>query len=271
MVVRAAAVLALVAALVAWYGDRPAPAGTRGVWWQRRGRRVLRRARDVRARLARAARARRARRRCSSASSRPCSCSRRSSARSPISHTPANFAKLAAATAPAGGSSASSRSRRWVCSSPLIIIPVDIYSVARGPTKEIIENQPRGVRLAVGRSCASRATTRRAAPPQLGLPDVLFFALFLGACAPASGCASADVARAGRCPSARRSRSRSPSTARRPARAAAPLARVRARERRPAVASVRASGPRKRGGDLPTGDKRAHIRHRPCDRAQNAR
>ena len=58
----------------------------------------------------------------------------------------------------------------------VLIVPVDIFSVVRGPTKEIVENQPRS-------STRSRSVsaTRRAQPRSSACPDVLFFSLFLGA------------------------------------------------------------------------------------------
>ena len=74
---------------------------------------------------------------------------------------------------------ASSRSSAGSCSSPLIIPCVDAFSVWRGPTNHIV-NAPREVFSARrGRRSRSRASARR----ELGLPDLLFFALFLGAAA----------------------------------------------------------------------------------------
>ena len=70
----------------------------------------------------------------------------------------------------------------WVALIAIIIVPVDIVSVLRGPTRVILEEHAQVFDyfsitfpvpgLAVGDGGF-----------QLGLPDVLFFALFLGACA----------------------------------------------------------------------------------------
>jgi hypothetical protein len=65
----------------------------------------------------------------------------------------------------------------WIVLVALLIIPVDIFSVARGPTKSIVENQP-GV---FDRLSLSFQIPAERSPAQLGLPDVLFFALFVGA------------------------------------------------------------------------------------------
>ena len=60
----------------------------------------------------------------------------------------------------------------------LLIIPVDIYSVATGPTKVIVEEQPQVFDwLSIAFPVPGEDTSA-----QLGLPDVLFFSLFLGAC-----------------------------------------------------------------------------------------
>jgi len=59
----------------------------------------------------------------------------------------------------------------------VLIVPVDIFSVARGPTKEIVENQPQ-VFNALSISFPLPGEHNSA---QLDLPDVLFFSLFLGA------------------------------------------------------------------------------------------
>lgn len=59
----------------------------------------------------------------------------------------------------------------------LLIVPVDIFSVARGPTKHIVEEQPQ---IFDALSIAFPVPGEQASA-QLGLPDVLFFALFLGA------------------------------------------------------------------------------------------
>lgn len=66
---------------------------------------------------------------------------------------------------------------RWVVLVALLIVPVDIFSVARGPTRAIIEDAPE---LFDYLSIAFPVPGEPVAA-QLGLPDVLFFALFLGA------------------------------------------------------------------------------------------
>ena len=65
----------------------------------------------------------------------------------------------------------------WVLLVALLIIPIDIYSVARGPTKVIVERQPEVFNAL---SIAFPVPGEHASA-QLGLPDVLFFALFLAA------------------------------------------------------------------------------------------
>ncbi len=70
----------------------------------------------------------------------------------------------------------------WVALVAVIIIPIDIISVLRGPTKVILEDQPQVFEY------ASIAFPVPGVPLgegafQLGLPDVLFFSLFLAACA----------------------------------------------------------------------------------------
>ena len=59
----------------------------------------------------------------------------------------------------------------------LLIVPVDIFSVARGPTKHIVENQPQ---VFDALSIAFPVPGEHSSA-QLGLPDVLFFSLFLAA------------------------------------------------------------------------------------------
>ena len=59
----------------------------------------------------------------------------------------------------------------------LLITPVDIFSVARGPTKHIVEQQPQ---VFDALSIAFPVTGENSSA-QLGLPDVLFFSLFLAA------------------------------------------------------------------------------------------
>ena len=90
---------------------------------------------------------------------------------------PANFAKLAAATAFGWWFLTFFEAVWWVLLVALLIIPVDLFSVARGPTREITENQPQ---VFDALSVFFRIPGERFAA-QLGLTDVLFFALFLGA------------------------------------------------------------------------------------------
>ena len=89
----------------------------------------------------------------------------------------ANFAKLAAAAVVGWWFLSFFETPSWVVLVALLIIPVDLYSVARGPTREITENQPHVFdALSVFMRILGEKSTA-----QLGLPDVLFFALFLGA------------------------------------------------------------------------------------------
>ena len=89
----------------------------------------------------------------------------------------ANFVKLAAVTGAGWFFLRFFEEVSWVLLVAVLIIPVDIFSVARGPTKHILEQQP-GVfdRLSVAFPVPGEQSLA-----QLGLPDVLFFALFLGA------------------------------------------------------------------------------------------
>lgn len=65
----------------------------------------------------------------------------------------------------------------WVLLVALLIVPVDIFSVARGPTKHIVEEQPQVFdALSVAFPIPGEGTSA-----QLGLPDILFFALFVAA------------------------------------------------------------------------------------------
>ena len=89
----------------------------------------------------------------------------------------ANFAKLAAAAAIGWWFLTFFEAATWVVLVALLIVPVDLVSVARGPTKEITENQPQ---VFDALSIFLRIPGEEASA-QLGLPDVLFFALFLGA------------------------------------------------------------------------------------------
>jgi len=60
-----------------------------------------------------------------------------------------------------------------------LITPVDIFSVARGPTKQIVEQQPQVFdALSIAFPVLGEDSSA-----QLGLPDVLFFSLFLAASA----------------------------------------------------------------------------------------
>ena len=89
----------------------------------------------------------------------------------------ANFVKLAAVAAAGWWFLGLFEALSWVLLVALLIIPVDSFSVARGPTKEIVENQPQ-VFNALSISFPLPGEHNSA---QLGLPDVLFFSLFLGA------------------------------------------------------------------------------------------
>lgn len=92
---------------------------------------------------------------------------------------PANVAKLAAATLVGWWFLAFFEEAWWVVLVALLIVPVDLYSVARGPTREITENRPEVFdALSIFMRIPGETGTA-----QLGLPDILFFALFLGACA----------------------------------------------------------------------------------------
>jgi hypothetical protein len=89
----------------------------------------------------------------------------------------ANFVKIAAVVCVAWWFLSFFEALSWVLLVAVLIIPVDIFSVARGPTKEIVENQPQ-VFNALSISFPLPGEHNSA---QLGLPDVLFFSLFLGA------------------------------------------------------------------------------------------
>jgi hypothetical protein len=91
----------------------------------------------------------------------------------------ANFVKLAAVTGVGWFFLRFFEEVSWIVLVCLLIIPIDVVSVARGPTHALIEEQPEifdylSVAFPVPGDTASA---------QLGLPDVLFFALFLGAAA----------------------------------------------------------------------------------------
>jgi hypothetical protein len=83
----------------------------------------------------------------------------------------ANFAKLAAATAVGWWFLSFFEAPWWVLLVALLIVPVDLFSVARGPP-QVFDALSVFMRIPGTESAA-----------QLGLPDILFFALFLGAAA----------------------------------------------------------------------------------------
>jgi hypothetical protein len=89
----------------------------------------------------------------------------------------ANFTKFAAVTAVGWWFLGFFEAVSWVLLVALLIVPVDIYSVFRGPTKVIVEQQPQVFdALSIAFPLPGEHNSA-----QLGLPDVLFFALFLGA------------------------------------------------------------------------------------------
>ncbi len=91
----------------------------------------------------------------------------------------ANLAKLGAATFVGWWFLLFFEAAWWVLLVAVLIIPVDLFSVARGPTREITENQPHVFdTLSIFLRIPGESSTAN-----LGLPDVLFFALFLGATA----------------------------------------------------------------------------------------
>jgi hypothetical protein len=89
----------------------------------------------------------------------------------------ANFVKLAAAVAVGWWFLGFFEALSWVLLVALLIVPVDAFSVARGPTKEIVENQPE----VFNALSISFPLPGQHSSAQLGLPDILFFSLFLGA------------------------------------------------------------------------------------------
>jgi hypothetical protein len=91
----------------------------------------------------------------------------------------ANFAKLAAMTTLGFAFLELFESVAWVVLVAALIPWVDAYSVWRGPTKTIVEEQHE---LFTTLSIAFPVPGERGSA-NLGLPDVLFFALFLGAAA----------------------------------------------------------------------------------------
>ncbi len=90
-----------------------------------------------------------------------------------------NFAKLAAMTTLGFAFLDLFESVGWVVLVAALIPWVDAYSVWRGPTRKIVEEQRE---LFTTLSIAFPAPGERGAA-NLGLPDILFFALFLGAAA----------------------------------------------------------------------------------------
>lgn len=89
----------------------------------------------------------------------------------------ANFVKFAAVTAAGWWFLAFFESVTWVLLVAVLIVPVDTYSVFQGPTKVIVEEQPQIFdALSIAFPIPGEHNSA-----QLGLPDVLFFALFLGA------------------------------------------------------------------------------------------
>jgi hypothetical protein len=91
----------------------------------------------------------------------------------------ANFAKLAAMMLLGFAFLDLFESLAWVVLVAALIPWVDAYSVWRGPTRHIVEEQRE---LFTTLSIAFPAPGERGSA-NLGLPDVLFFALFLGAAA----------------------------------------------------------------------------------------
>lgn len=92
-------------------------------------------------------------------------------------NAPASFCKLAAVTGIGWFFLRFFEEVSWIVLVAVLIIPIDAISVARGPTRTLIEEQP-GV---FDRLSIYFPTPGNDGLAQLGLPDVLFFALFLGA------------------------------------------------------------------------------------------
>jgi hypothetical protein len=91
----------------------------------------------------------------------------------------ANFTKFAAVAAAGWWFLGFFEAVSWVLLVALLIVPVDIISVERGPTKHIVEEQPELFDvLSIGFPIPGEHSSA-----QLGLPDILFFALFLAAAA----------------------------------------------------------------------------------------
>jgi hypothetical protein len=91
----------------------------------------------------------------------------------------ANFAKLGLMTALGFWFLTYFESVLWVALVALVIPLVDSFSVWRGPTKHIVEEQPRIFDV----FSFAFPTPGSESSAQLGLPDLLFFALFLAAAA----------------------------------------------------------------------------------------
>jgi hypothetical protein len=89
----------------------------------------------------------------------------------------ANFVKIAAVVSVGWWFLSFFEALSWVVLIAVLIVPVDIVSVARGPTKEIVENQPQVFNVL----SISFPLPGEHSSAQLGLPDVLFFSLFLAA------------------------------------------------------------------------------------------
>lgn len=89
----------------------------------------------------------------------------------------ANFVKLAAVTGAGWFFLRFFEEVGWIVLVAVLVIPIDIISVARGPTRTLIEDQPQVFDyLSIAFPIPGETSAA-----QLGLPDVLFFALFLGA------------------------------------------------------------------------------------------
>jgi hypothetical protein len=94
-------------------------------------------------------------------------------------HTPENFAKLAGVTLVGFWFLSYFETVAWVVLVAAIIPLVDAYSVARGPTKAIVEHHEQ---VFTNLSFAFPIPGEQSAA-NLGLPDLMFFALFLAASA----------------------------------------------------------------------------------------
>jgi hypothetical protein len=88
----------------------------------------------------------------------------------------ANYVKIAAVAGAAWFFLRFFEEISWIVLVALLIIPVDAFSVAGGPTKTILEDKPEVFdRLSIAFPVPGEPFSA-----QLGLPDVFFFALFLG-------------------------------------------------------------------------------------------